>query len=94
MQDLGVRRVLAKLVSRLLIQDQTEHRATACRQLLQRAENDAAFLPSINTGDELWVYGYDPETKKNVTMEDIVVTSAEESEAIPVKCQDNADRFL
>jgi hypothetical protein len=28
------------------------------------------------------------------TMEDAVVTSAEESEASPVKCQDNSDRFL
>jgi hypothetical protein len=57
MQDLGMRRVSAKLIPpRLLTQDQTEHRATACRELLQRAENDATFLPSI-------IYGYDPETK-------------------------------
>jgi hypothetical protein len=54
----------AKLVPRLLTQDQTEHRATACRELLQRAENDATFLLSIITGDESWVYGYDPETKQ------------------------------
>jgi hypothetical protein len=63
-QDLGMRRVSAKLVTRLLTQDQTEHRATACHELLQRAENDATFLPSIITGDELWVNGYDPETKQ------------------------------
>jgi hypothetical protein len=44
--------------------DQTEHHATACRELLQRAENDATFLPSIITGDKSWVYGYDPETKQ------------------------------
>jgi hypothetical protein len=29
-----------------------------------------------------------------VTMEDTVVTSAEESEESPVKSKDNADRFL
>jgi AraC-like DNA-binding protein len=63
-QDLGMRRVSAKLVPRLITQDQTEHRATAYRELLQRAENDATFLPSIITGDESWVYGYDPETKQ------------------------------
>jgi histone-lysine N-methyltransferase SETMAR len=63
-QDRGMRRVSAKLVPRLLTQDQTEHRATECRELLQRAENDATFLPSIITGDESWVYGYDPETKQ------------------------------
>jgi hypothetical protein len=62
-QDLGMRRVSAKLVPRLLTQDETEHRATAYRELLQRAENDATFLPSITTADESWVYGYDPETK-------------------------------
>jgi hypothetical protein len=32
--------------------------------LLQHAENDATFLPSIITGDETWVYGYDSETKQ------------------------------
>jgi hypothetical protein len=48
----------------------------------------------IITGDESWVYVYDPETKYVVTVEDAVVTSTEESEASPAKCQDNADRFL
>jgi transposase len=61
---LGMRRVSAKLVPPLLTQGQTEHRATACRELLQRAENDATFLPIITTGDVSWVYGYDPETKQ------------------------------
>jgi hypothetical protein len=63
-QDLGMRRVSAKLVPRLLTQDQTEHSMTACRELLQRADNDATFLPSIIAGDESWVYGYDPETEQ------------------------------
>jgi hypothetical protein len=64
MQDLAMRSVSVKLVPRLLTQDQTEHRATACRELLKRSENDATFLPSIVTGDESCVYGYDPETKQ------------------------------
>jgi hypothetical protein len=51
-QDLGMRHVSAKLVPWLLTQDQTEHHVTACRKLLQRAKNDATFLPSIITGDE------------------------------------------
>jgi histone-lysine N-methyltransferase SETMAR len=59
-----MRRVSAKLVPQLLTEDQTEHRATACRELLQRAENDTTFLPSIVIGDESWVYVYDPETKQ------------------------------
>jgi hypothetical protein len=56
--------VLAKLVPRLLTQDQTERCATPSCELLQCAENDATFLPSIITGDESWVYGCDPETKQ------------------------------
>jgi hypothetical protein len=59
-----MRRVSEKLVPRLITLDYTEHCVTACRELLQRAENDATFLPSIITGDESWVYGYDPETKQ------------------------------
>jgi hypothetical protein len=86
-----MRCVSAKLIPRLLTQDQTEYRATASRELLHRAENDLTFLPSIITGDESWLR---PSDKTNVTMEDAVVTSAEESEASPVKCQENADRFL
>jgi AraC-like DNA-binding protein len=63
-QDLGMRRVSAKLLPQLLTQDQTEYRATACRELLQRVENDATFLPSIVTEDGSWVCGCDPETKQ------------------------------
>jgi histone-lysine N-methyltransferase SETMAR len=51
-QDLGMRCVSAKLVPPLLTQDQTEYRATACRELLQHAENDATFLRSIITWEE------------------------------------------
>jgi hypothetical protein len=54
----------SELVPRLLTQDQAENRATACRKLLQRSENDATFLPSIIAGHKSWVYCYDPETKQ------------------------------
>jgi hypothetical protein len=30
----------------------------------ERSEGDAELLSKIITGDETWVYGYDPETKK------------------------------
>jgi len=31
--------------------------------MLQEAESDENFMGQIITGDETWVYGYDPETK-------------------------------
>ena len=54
-----MRRVSAKFVSRLLIDDQKENRA----ELLANANGSENFLKNIITGDETWVYGYDVETK-------------------------------
>jgi len=33
-----------------------------CTDLRDRAQNDPIFMPSVITGDERWVYEYDPET--------------------------------
>jgi len=32
--------------------------------LFERSCEDVQFLKNIGTGDESWVYGYDPETKQ------------------------------
>jgi AraC-like DNA-binding protein len=94
-QDFGMRRVSAKLVPRLLTQDQTEHRAIACRELLQRAENDATLLPSIITGDESWIYGYDSETEQ-ISSQWKTPSSLRPKKARQVRSnvKKNADRFL
>jgi [histone H3]-lysine36 N-dimethyltransferase SETMAR len=63
-QDLGMRRISAKFVPRLLSLEQKDCRLSVARDLSERAANDAAFLSSIITGDETWVFGYDPETKR------------------------------
>lgn len=62
-EDLGMRRVAAKFVPRLLTADQKEARLAAATDLLECADSDPRFLDRIITGDETWVYGYDPETK-------------------------------
>lgn len=63
MCDLNMCRVAAKFVLRLLTQEQKEHRVEVCQELRQRAMDDPSFMSRIITGDETWVYGYDPETK-------------------------------
>jgi histone-lysine N-methyltransferase SETMAR len=63
-EDLHMRRVSAKLVPRHLTEDQKDDRLSICTNLLEIAKNDANFMSSIITGDESWVYGYDPETKQ------------------------------
>ncbi|VVC38893.1 Transposase, type 1 [Cinara cedri] len=61
--DLDMRRVAAKFVPKLLSDEQKENRKQIATDLLEYSESDEFFLKSIITGDETWVYGYDPETK-------------------------------
>jgi DNA-binding Xre family transcriptional regulator len=61
--ELGMKRVSAKLVPKLLTEEQMEHRVKMCLDLKNRVSNDPSFIKSIITDDETWVYGYDPETK-------------------------------
>jgi len=39
-------------------------RQTIAHDLFERSCEDVQFLENIVTGDESWVYGYDPETKQ------------------------------
>ena len=59
-----MRRVTAKFVPRLLTAEQKDDRVSICTDLRDRAQNDPNFMSSVITGDERWVYGYDPETKQ------------------------------
>lgn len=61
--DLQMRRVSAKFVPRLLTAEQKENRVSVCTELKDRLDADPDFMAKIITGDESWVYGYDPETK-------------------------------
>jgi histone-lysine N-methyltransferase SETMAR len=59
-EDLAMRHVAAKFVPRLLSDDQKSQHIEVCEELKQSVE---IFVSRIITGDETWVYGYDPETK-------------------------------
>jgi len=62
--DMHMKRVCAKFVPRLLTDDQCEQRQTITGDLLECSCKNVQFLKNIVTGDESWVYGYDPETKQ------------------------------
>uniref|UniRef100_A0A8C4X9K6 Protein GVQW3-like n=1 Tax=Erpetoichthys calabaricus TaxID=27687 RepID=A0A8C4X9K6_ERPCA len=62
-ENLEMRRVCAKFVLRLLTTDQMEFRMFVAGDLFQKSSQDSTFLEKIVTGDESWVYAYDPETK-------------------------------
>jgi len=62
-EDLGKKRVAAKFVLLLLSREQKEFHAVVAQDFLETSNNDPHFLKKIITGDESWIYGYDPETK-------------------------------
>ncbi|KAJ4441881.1 hypothetical protein ANN_11741 [Periplaneta americana] len=61
--DLNMNRVAAKFVPKLLSPEQKDLRRDVAQDLLDTANTDPGFLNTVKTGDESWVYGYDPETK-------------------------------
>ena len=62
-EELGMHRFAAKFVPRILTADQKQQRVI-CIEIRQLASDDETFLSRVITGDESWVYGYDPETKR------------------------------
>ena len=64
MSDLNMHRVAAKFVPRLLTLEWKQHRVEVCEDLVQHARVHPIFMSRMITGDDSWVYGYDPETKQ------------------------------
>lgn len=62
--DLGMRKICAKMVPRLLTDDQKTRRMTVCQDVLEQLAVNGKLLESVITGDESWVFQYDPETKR------------------------------
>lgn len=62
--DLNMHTVAAKFVPKLLSPEQKDLRFEVAQDLLDTANTDGEFLNTMITGDESWVYGYDPQTKR------------------------------
>jgi len=59
--ELNIWCIEAKSVLRL---PSSEHRIPVCTELKEQAKNNPNFISTIITGDESWVFVYDPETKQ------------------------------
>ena len=57
-------RVCAKFILKLLTTKQKDLRSEIPQENLEMVSDDENVLEKVNTGDESWVYGYDPETKQ------------------------------
>jgi hypothetical protein len=59
-----MRRISAKIVPRHFTNDQKQRRVNLCVELREEVTEDPTFISRIITGEESWIYGYDPETKQ------------------------------
>ena len=63
-KDLGMRKICAKMVPRLLNEGQKVRRVQVCQDILEQLETEANLLKRVVTGDESWIFKYDPLTKR------------------------------
>jgi len=61
---LHMRKICAKLVPKNLSVEQKANRLEICQDLLGKPEIKPNFLDKVITGDESWVFDYNPETKR------------------------------
>ena len=59
-----MRKVCAKLVPKNLSDEQKDNRVLVSWELLVRVTSEPDFLQRVITGDETWVFEYDPTTKR------------------------------
>jgi hypothetical protein len=64
--NLNMRHISAGYAPRLLSDDQMALRISVCRELKQQARDNPNFISNNITGDETWVYDYDPKTKQQL----------------------------
>jgi len=63
-QELAMRKLCARIVPKNLTIEQKENRKDVCLHLLERIQSDRNFLKNGITGDETWIFEYEPETKR------------------------------
>ena len=57
--------LFGKFIPKLLTTEQKDLRSEIAQDNLEMVSDDENVLKKVITGDELWVYGYDPETNIN-----------------------------
>jgi hypothetical protein len=68
-ENLNMCRTDEKFLPRLSTNDRKQQCVNLCLQLREKANEDPTFtsICRVTTGDERWIYGYDPETKQQLS---------------------------
>ena len=62
-EELGMRKICAKMVPRNLTEQQQDSQLSICPDLLEQVEADPELMDQVITCDKSWFFQYDPETK-------------------------------
>jgi len=89
-EDLGMRKISAKMVPRILTPDQKHCQLYISSDLLCNAE----MFDRVITGDEMWCFQYEPGKKRQSMQWKTEFTSAEKSTHVSVAGQDHACVFF
>jgi len=65
--DLHMRKICAKLVPKNLSDEQKDNYVLVSLELLDRVTSEPDFLQRVISGDETWVFEYDPTTKRQIS---------------------------
>ncbi|XP_071453429.1 protein GVQW3-like [Hetaerina americana] len=63
-EQLQMRKICAKLVPKVLSDDQRLNRLEIATQLADHCKNDPHFLENVVSGDETWIFECDPESNR------------------------------
>ena len=63
-EDLGMRKIYAKMVPRLPNEGEKERLVEVCQDILDQLETEPSLPKRVVTGDESWIFEYDPLTKR------------------------------
>jgi len=94
-EELGMHCVAAKFVLRILTADRKQQRVNVCTELRQIASDDETFLSRVITGEESWVYGYDPEKKQQSSQwKSPTSPRPKKGQTGEEQCQEHGQHFL
>ena len=66
-EELKMRKICAKFDPRVLREDQKKRRCYDSREMVELINPDSAVLDALETCDEIWIYCYEQETKRQIS---------------------------
>jgi len=89
-EELGMRKVCAKMVPRNLTEQQRDARVSVCVKLLEQVEADPELMQRVITGDESWLFQYERDQTPKFGMAFEGITKAKENTHVQVKIEMHA----